>query len=85
MTVAQKIIVWWDKPSSPAFRDLKRKDHGYESIPSNTDILSEKIKENKGDRRDYSRGGEELGEERRRGRERRGNMRVEKLLPFPWH
>lgn len=58
MTVAQKIIVWWDKPSSPAFRDLKRKDHGYESILSNTDILSEKSKENKGERRDYRRGGE---------------------------
>lgn len=83
MTVAQKIIVWWDKPSSPAFRDLKRKDHGYESILSNTDIFSEKSKENKGDRRDCRRGGEELEEERRRGRARRGNMRVEKVLPFP--
>lgn len=50
MTVAQKIIVWWDKPSSPAFRDLKRKDHGYASILSNTDILSEKSKKKKNQR-----------------------------------
>lgn len=83
MTVAQKIIVWWDKPSSPAFRDLKRKDHGYEFILSNTDVLSEKSKENKRGQKRLQKKGRGTGGREETGKGEEGQHESRKISAIP--